>query len=284
MRILALMLKDLQQIARDKKSALFLVLMPILFTVFFGAAFAASTSDPRLPVGWINRDKNGTLGSSLRQMLEESETIRLVVMDEKDVERVDKMVRDQKLAAAIIVPEGFAARAAPAQSAKPTLVVLPNTLAGQSASTAVQSAVKRILGTIEIAHISADALQARLPTPTDDSYAVNAQEALTMANAAWQQPALVVNVERAERTETKKPETPQGFVQSSPGMIVQFAVFGLVTSAMALVLERKSKTLQRMLTTPIHRTEIIAGHTLAMFSVGFFRRRCSSHSDNSRLV
>ena len=40
MRILALMLKDLQQIARDKKSALFLVLMPILFTVFFGAAFA----------------------------------------------------------------------------------------------------------------------------------------------------------------------------------------------------------------------------------------------------
>ena len=52
-------------------------------------------------------------------------------------------------------------------------------------------------------------------------------------------------------------------------MIVQFAVFGLITSAMILVLERKNKVLQRLLTTPIRRTEVIAGHTLAMFLVVF---------------
>ena len=60
-----------------------------------------------------------------------------------------------------------------------------------------------------------------------------------------------------------------GFVQSSAGMIVQFAIFGLITSAMILVLERKNKVLQRLLTTPIRRTEIIAGHTFAMFLVVF---------------
>ena len=58
-----------------------------------------------------------------------------------------------------------------------------------------------------------------------------------------------------------------GFVQSSSGMIVQFAVFGLTTSAMILVLERKSGALQRLLTTPIRPTEVIAGHTLAMFLI-----------------
>jgi ABC-2 type transport system permease protein len=60
-----------------------------------------------------------------------------------------------------------------------------------------------------------------------------------------------------------------GFAQASSGMMVQFSIFGLITSAMVLVLERKSGTLQRLLSTPILRTEVIAGHILAMFSVIF---------------
>jgi ABC-2 type transport system permease protein len=54
-------------------------------------------------------------------------------------------------------------------------------------------------------------------------------------------------------------------------MIVQFAVFCVIVSAMVLVLERKSRTLQRMLTTPIPRAQIIGGHLLAMFAVGLFQ-------------
>jgi ABC-2 type transport system permease protein len=46
---------------------------------------------------------------------------------------------------------------------------------------------------------------------------------------------------------------------------VQFAVFGLVTSATILVDERKSGTLQRLMTTSMSSAEIIAGHMLAMF-------------------
>ncbi len=58
------------------------------------------------------------------------------------------------------------------------------------------------------------------------------------------------------------PWTRNGFVQASSGMIVQFAVFSLLTSAMVLVLERKGKTLERLCTTPISRAEIIGGHVL----------------------
>ncbi|MEJ2555996.1 MAG: ABC transporter permease, partial [Anaerolineae bacterium] len=63
MRILDIALKDLAQIFRDKKSLLFLVLMPIVFTVFMGFAFRSSDEDPRLPVGWVDRDPDGTLGT-----------------------------------------------------------------------------------------------------------------------------------------------------------------------------------------------------------------------------
>jgi ABC-2 type transport system permease protein len=60
-------------------------------------------------------------------------------------------------------------------------------------------------------------------------------------------------------------------VQASSGMMVQFAIFGLITAAMVLVLERKNKTLQRLLTTPIKRWEVIAGHLFAMFAVIFLQ-------------
>jgi len=54
-------------------------------------------------------------------------------------------------------------------------------------------------------------------------------------------------------------------------MMVQFAVFGLITSAMVLVLERKSGALQRLLTAPIGRATVIGGHVIAMFAVVFIQ-------------
>jgi ABC-2 type transport system permease protein len=55
--------------------------------------------------------------------------------------------------------------------------------------------------------------------------------------------------------------------QASPGILVQFAVFGLVTSAQIVVQERKTRTLQRLMTTAIRPWQVFAGHWLAMFAV-----------------
>lgn len=55
MRILSIALKDLQQITRDKRSLLFLIAMPIVFTLFMGFAYGSGTStaaDERLALGW----------------------------------------------------------------------------------------------------------------------------------------------------------------------------------------------------------------------------------------
>ena len=52
---------------------------------------------------------------------------------------------------------------------------------------------------------------------------------------------------------------------------MQFAIFGLITSAQILVQERKSRTLQRLITTAMRPWQIVAGHMLAMFTVVFLR-------------
>ncbi|MGE5138697.1 MAG: ABC transporter permease, partial [Rudaea sp.] len=132
--------------------------------------------------------------------------------------------------------------------------------------TAVEAAAKRASGANQAARLSAQAVAEKLPPGTVDQTAL-VSEALERANAAWQKPDLTVSAEKAVLAETQSAKTPAGFAQSSPGMMVMFSVFSLVVSAMVLVIERKYRTLQRMLTTPIRRSEIIGGHLLAMFVV-----------------
>jgi ABC-2 type transport system permease protein len=55
------------------------------------------------------------------------------------------------------------------------------------------------------------------------------------------------------------------FAHSSPGMMLQFAIAGLIGAAEIMVLERRSRCLQRLMTTPISRSGILLGHFLAMF-------------------
>ncbi len=78
-RIYDIATKDLTQILRDRKTFMFLLLMPILFTIFFGLAFSGSGKGPedsRLPVGYLDLD-HGTYSQPLKEMLSGSTVIRL---------------------------------------------------------------------------------------------------------------------------------------------------------------------------------------------------------------
>jgi ABC-2 type transport system permease protein len=268
MRVIDLALKDLLQIVRDRRSAFFLVVMPILFTVFFGTIFGSSAEgDPRLPLGFVSHDESDALSASLYTLLEASDAIRPVVLEGDEADSAAESVRDGDLAGAVIVPDGFG------EQARLTIVVDQNTPAGQTASSAVQVAATRLLGAIETARLSAEAFEVREGFESEAARRAYLDEALALASEAWLQSPLTVTVEQSG-TQTEEGETLSAnvYTQSSPGMIVQFVVFGLNTSAMVLVLERRSRTLQRLLTTPITRTQVIAGHVLAMFTIVFLQQ------------
>ena len=272
MRAIDLALKDLVQIVRDRKSALFTVVMPIAFTVFFGVALSGLNTDPRLPVGWVNLDGTGSLAAALHATLQGSDAIRLVELAPQDVDQVDEGVRGEKLAAAVVVPAGFSERVLAGENVPLIATALPGSLAGQTASTALTAGLRRVLGAVEAARLTADAYAAQRPFPDAAARAAFMQHALDNAIAAWQQPPLTIESGTATGSDAAaNANHANAFLQSSPGMIVQFAIFGLLTSAMALVLERKSKALQRLMTTPISRGMVIGGHMLAMFTVGFLQ-------------
>ena len=74
MRVIDLALKDILQIIRDKNTLLFLIAMPIVFTLFFGWIFGGNgeDEDARLPVGIVDQDAGyGALSVQLIALLEQ---------------------------------------------------------------------------------------------------------------------------------------------------------------------------------------------------------------------
>jgi ABC-2 type transport system permease protein len=266
MRVLDLALKDLTQVARDRKSALFLVLMPVLFTLFFGFAFRSANPDPRLQVGVLDEDR-GALGAGLLRLLSASDTVRPLELAAQDARDLDALVREGKVAAVVVVPPEFSQRTL-AGEAIPLTLIAPASPAGQAAGTAIQSAGKRLLGSVQSARLAAEAAEQQRPFADAAARDRFLADALTLAGDAWQQPDLAVVLQPAG-VGASTPQVAEGFTQSSPGMLVMFSVFSLITSAMVLAIERKGGTLQRMLTTPFSRAQIIAGHVLAMFVLVF---------------
>jgi ABC-2 type transport system permease protein len=269
MRMIDLALKDLLQIARDRKTAIYLVLMPLVFTLFFGLIFSSTGKggDTRLPVGFVNQDPSGALSKTLYNLLERSEAIRPVLLEGDQAAKVADAVRDDKLAAAVIVPADFSRQALMGAIAPLRVIVDENKIAGQAASGAIRMISSRLLSMVQTAQLSAQASTAQKAFESEAARQAYMEQALTLAAKAWDNAPLVVKVEKGPQTT----QASNSYVQASPGMIVQFAIYGLMMAGTVLVLERKSRTLQRLMTTPITRTQVIAGKVLAMFLMVFLQ-------------
>jgi ABC-2 type transport system permease protein len=194
-------------------------------------------------------------------LLADSEVVRQVALRNEETEQAKQMVKDGDLAAVVIIPAGYTTQLLADQPSMLEVILNQSQPAGQTASRALETVTGRLLGAVEAAHISKNASQQS-----------NLEDSLTQAISAWREPALTVAVEKATGKSTQAKTSGNGYAQASAGMMVQFSIFGLITAAMVLVLERKSGALQRLLSSPMRRVEVIAGHILAMFCVIFVQQ------------
>jgi ABC-2 type transport system permease protein len=257
-RILDITQKDLLQLMRDRKTFLFLLIMPVAFTLLFGYAFGGfgGSSDSRLPVGYLDQD-NSRLSQKLHDLLAASKIIRLDENPARSVSELEQLVVQEKLAAAIIVPAGYSKTSL---EGKHTRLVLIGGDASTSVGTGIQAEVLAIANRIDSA-VSAglsmeQITQARLPF----------NHALDKALSAWEKPPIAI----AEITSTaikKQDNQITSLTHYSPGFMLQFAIAGLLTAAQVIVTERKSRALQRLLTTATRRVHILLGHYLAILTL-----------------
>jgi len=273
MRTFDLTLKDLSQVLREKQSLLFFVAMPIVFTFFMGFAYrgAVQPADPRLALGWVDAD-GGALSQQLYAALEDSAAVRLVEVDPAGAEAA---VQDGDVAGVLTIPAGFSDKALAGEAAQLTLLADALSATGQSLYQVLRAPVVQVMSAVQIARLNVETSEAQQPFADEAARAAERSVAFDAAAEAWaaaRQEDAWIRVEKAVAAEPEgAPLGGNPYNQTSPGMLVQFAIFGLVSSAQILVLERKARTLQRMITTAVKPWQIIAGHLLAMFALGLLQ-------------
>ncbi len=267
MRILDLALKDLSQMLRDKRSLLFLVAMPIVFTFFMGLAYHGSTQsdeneDTRIPLAFVDPEPASRLNRMLFARLQSSDSMRVLSMNEEDA--MDAF-RKGEVAGVLVLPVGFSERAEAGKLMQLRLIAESGSANGQSLYQLLRVPISQLMSAVEAARISADV----------QSNPAEYGPSLELAWSKWDQNSelSLVRVQQAVTAADESEDWAGGnpYNQASPGILVQFAIFGLITSAQVLVQERRTRTLQRLMTTAMRSWEIVAGHLLAMFVLTFLQ-------------
>lgn len=271
MRTIDLAIKDLKQILRDRLTLLFLLVMPVVFTFFFGFIFGdQNETDNRLPVGLVNQDGQGVLVESFEQLLADSQTVRLAAVDDPNLLEQQLLAGD--LAAGVVIPTGYSDAVLQGMSPRLSIILDEQTQNGQTARHAMQTAITRLLGAAEMARLGADAYEAQVGFAGEIDRREFLAEAVRRSADAWRDPPLTTAVSSAAANSSNMMGGGNPYNHFSPGMIVQFAIFGLTQAGMVLVIERKSGAMQRLLTTPLRKTELIGGHLLSIFIVVFVQQ------------
>lgn len=275
MRVIHLALKDLRQVLLDRQSLIFMLLMPIVFTVFFGFMFRNQNeqSDARLVIGVVNHDPQGALSLALIDLLDRSETVRVELIEEKNdgkpgaANTLDARIVKDELAAGLVIPANFSLATLNGENPQMEMIINEETPGGQTARRGLQTAITRTLGMAQAARASLSAYEVQAGRLDSAAQVAYLEEAVSRAVQAWRAAPLSVKV--SSKVAESQPAEANPYNQYSPGMMVMFALFGVMQAAMVMVIERRTGAMARMLTTPMRKAELIGGHILGMFIIFF---------------
>lgn len=258
-RIWTLAQKDLLLTRRDRLEVLFTFIMPLAFTVFFGLLFGGNNSS-KFPVAMVDQDKSGSAHGELVSMLRSSKIVTLQTMT---AAKANTAVRDATVAAAVIIPDGFSSVLDAGKPAQLTLVAESGSTGGISAIQAVKAAAGRVADERLAARVAVQASGVNLRGPGAQPIAIGEVQ------RQFASPVLSVKVSDSG---SAKGKVPRGFVLSSPGMLVNFMLFSVLSAGIALIVERRSGTLRRLRTTQARGSQLIAGKILGMVMLSLIQQ------------
>jgi ABC-2 type transport system permease protein len=232
-RIISIAMKTLRSLRHDKRTAGFLVFMPLFMIAIFGYTFGGEIKNVEVVV--VNLDSGGANGSSADNIIADLEsrgTVRLTEFDSRDA--AIEAVREADAWAAIYFGPEFTA----------------DVEACIAASTLGISAIP---GVAEL-HLDASNPNIAQAIVTEIQLAV---QTVLVEEYGMSPPAVVVQ----DLVYGEDAEFIDFFAPGVMGLAAMMITFML--SIISFVRERSAGTLDRLLTTPVTEGEIVGGYALA---------------------
>ncbi|MEY2477082.1 MAG: linearmycin/streptolysin transport system permease protein [Actinomycetota bacterium] len=228
-RARAIALTNWRIAAKDRRTPIAVLVLPVLVMIVVGTVFGV---DDRDPVGLVDRD-HGARARELRSFMEGS-NLRVRTFDNEDDMRA--ALRRARVLAGVVVPPRYTEDIGSGRQADVRVVSQP----GRSESVALRAQVGRVVA--------------------QQGFSVLAERATGRPFAVRGQGSFTSRYGRA-------PNDVSPFSYTAPSNLVLFSLITSLVFGSGLVASRRLGTLQRMLATPTPARAIVLGYAMTAFVV-----------------
>ncbi len=282
-RTLDIALNELRIIFQDPGIWINLVVVPLVitFAVSFATGGLNTTSEGinYINVDVIDYDQTALSADLQQRLVEANEVLRLCVDATTSDEACNledqpltlalarERLEDSATGAIIEIPAGFENGVDQGEEVELTFISNTNAATPSLTLQALQTAITYITSIYTTVNVSENVIDdiSFLTFEDEAERADFINNIRIQAETLWQEPLITLS---ESSPEVNGEQVNMGFAQSVPGigsMYVLFAVTPLVT---AILRDRKLWTLQRLMTMPLSRAEILGGKLLGYFVVG----------------
>jgi len=271
-KVIQIAIKDLQQTMKSPMSLVWTLLFPLVFTGFLGIVFGSigASEEGVIPIGIINHGTQSDLLYSLQSEMESTAPIDWMEFDNEEKMRQD--ILNGKLSGGIIIPENASIEDLSGQEKSIILIADVTTSAGTAVEVNLRKAITRLVRANRIAETIFEVVDSTYPYPASVNIQAVEYNLRSLAQLALQSPAVTIKTEAAVVSPTDLSTLKSSYDQSAPGMLVQFTINSVIGTAVVLVMERRSKTLERLLTNSLSVSQILAGHALYIFAMAILQQ------------
>ncbi|MBE2268631.1 MAG: ABC transporter permease [Anaerolinea sp.] len=289
-KVIQIALNDLRLMFKERDIWINLVLIPLVLSYVVGIAngalsAGASQTIPTFVIDVIDSDNSALSAQFLADLRAANESFVLCPADQTDEdacrlgdadftpELAQTRLEDKTSLALIEIPAGFESLLNAGEDV--SIIYRSNETAAAPSYIlqTVQGVVGRAGGAINAARVGAQVAADFDPLFAEpEAGAAFSAEVRERAGALWASEPISITYVLAETSSQRQIDQRQsGFGQSVPGMASMYVMFAVFPAATAFLLERKQWTLQRVVTMPVSRAQILGGKLLARFIIGMIQ-------------
>lgn len=279
-KVFSIAWKDLIVTFRDRAALILMLAAPFALTLAMGfvtgrfsASSGGTTGVGNIPVVIVNQDE-GELGTALETVLTSDDLADLLdPTTTSDLAAARRLVEEDQVAAAVIIPAGFSAgilSVDPGGSAAEVVALEVYASPGRPTTSAiVRSIVEGFVSQVETGRIGGQVAVTQLimsgRLAPQEAATVGMEIGSRLAEDPAQTELITLHTTTAAAAEATSFD-PLAYL--APGMAVLFLMYTVSLGGRSLLAEQREGTLPRMLTTPTSAAQVLGGKLFGTYLTG----------------